>query len=451
MQKSGHVGVLPRERLQFFMLQCISSKRLNPSHKLGAPIIQIIKSVAFYSLIVAIIFTYIYTLNFYAIPINSVFILSTIVYLLFFIFCSWKGVNSVVYEGIPFFIPSVINLGYCSISFLVQNSLDVTLINNTIFVFYCGLSIWFLMIFLRNYNINREKILFLIALTIFFQGIFITLNHSFPIFRWAIDSLLPIGGNFEHDPSALLLRSRGLSNSPGAHLSVVQAIGLLISCFFFSRANNFKRVAFWIFVISILVVSIFLSGRTGILVMPLCVVFLSLLNFSSFKRFISLLSKLSLLVFALVVIVAITIFAYLSFESFDTLSLTLDWIARPFISDSSLPDNANIWHILGRFVIFPVHESQFVWGNVDLYGSINKLTDLGYIRNLFGLGLVGASVFYLGYLFLFFALIYKSQHLDEKIFFIFLSFWIIIVEVKEPFLRGLGLNSIIFFLIFSRK
>lgn len=400
-------------------------------------------------------FFLIYNVRFFFLPINSTFCIigSIFVFTGFSVFLGWQlPINKTAL--ILALLPFVINLAYSVVSFVLSGSSDFVLIYNTLLTLHYVLGIYLFSAILAKKKFKLEKILFFIVIAIFIQSVFINLDYAVPQIRSLIDALLPVGGNFVGS-KVIDFRPRGFSNAPGAYLSLIQSIGLLFASFFFTKTRRFVHSIGWALVMGIILLSIALSGRTGLLMIPVCIFFFSFSNFSNFKHLVNVLGKILILlfIFTLLLLLFIALFMALSGVDAEGFNITLNWIVRPFIFDGSVDERANIWLILKSFLIFPKEELTFIFGNLDLFNEVNlrafDRSDLGYVRNLFGIGLLGGTFYYSGYFILIALSLRLAKKNDEKLLLGLLGLWIFLVEIKEPFLRGLGLNFFVFILFFS--
>jgi len=116
----------------------------------------------------------------------------------------------------------------------------------------------------------------MVQFCIFAQSAFIVLGFISWEFRdWALENI-EITGNI--DPAKNLFRSRGLMNSSGAYLSVMQSIGLFLTSYLISK-TAVKSARFWFLSVSfgVIAFSIFLTGRTGILILPIIILYFAII------------------------------------------------------------------------------------------------------------------------------------------------------------------------------
>lgn len=241
------------------------------------------------------------------------------------------------------------------------------------------------------------KGLFIIYLTVVLHALIMAGQFLSPSFRNSIYSLTFAKYQFEFYQT---FRMAGLSGAGGAQVSAVQGLGALIGVYLFMRRYALMTI---ILTFPVLLLSVFLSGRTGLLVIFLSFMFgLQIFLFVGMKKIrvkdaTKVIAGLLLLVFFV-----------LQFAAFLTASdyyevvfnRTFDTILR-YSETGTLQDNTI--DALAQMIVLPDSIIHLMFGQAsyienNTYYDIN--TDIGYFRLIWAYGLVGLIfhfLFYLGF------------------------------------------------------
>ena len=257
----------------------------------------------------------------------------------------------------------------------------------------------------------------------------------YSLFSWEyrewLASVVVEGGNYE---LTLATRPPGFSNSTGANLSVIQALGVF-SCLWIAFEDN----PWWAKVLSIIgaivaITSTMLAGRTGLMLSGLfvatfCIRDLGRLRFKS--------TLVAAAFVALTVFQGPLLIDYLNENRGDYLpdfEKISNWAFEFFLSDG------NVYSVYDLSTM-PVPKLTFNTligtGMADKTGN-----DSGYIQSYYALGLLMAGVFYSVAAYLCVIMWRKSR---ERFLYLSLIGGIFLVELKEPFM----LKYIYFFFIVS--
>lgn len=227
----------------------------------------------------------------------------------------------------------------------------------------------------------------------------------------------------------------GLSNT-----SVLQAAGLLFVNYAFLQFDFFKKViAFLAFILVFL--SVFISGRSGLLMILIAVSILFLYSFFSFfkKLLMGRVTNKSIMV----VIIGSLLYWMLhvvfsaatsSFE-FDALDYTAVH-AGEVLTAITNPEESRTVRALGNMYFLPDSQSIFYFGAATLDREILGIkTDVGWIRTWFSLGIIGV-VFHIIIIFSILLASAKSQRLDRQAVYIlyFLVLFSVVMHFKENFI-----------------
>lgn len=289
---------------------------------------------------------------------------------------------------------------------------------------------------------NRNVVFYAIAYATLIQAICILSSFSFESVKVFFDSILP---EFEK-PHNFYFRTRGLSDSASAALSVIQAFGCL-SFMHLSSAFPSKKLKYILFAF-IVVISNFLVGRTG-MIFGFFFIFLYLSYPFTVKKLFSLIKYLFLLL-------AVCVFVYNCLPS-DTQLFFMDYI-YPWLLDkdasSSDSDMGRTLELLEDMWLFPSGIYFFIgeggWKSTvsDVANYVDS--DIGYVRMLFAIGFVGMVFFYsvilngLRY-------IYKKYGNEYYLLIICLLVFFVFIESKEPFLMQISVLKVLFLLFFTHK
>lgn len=291
-----------------------------------------------------------------------------------------------------------------------------------------------------------KDILLYLQIIITVQAFFILFYFFNVDFKaWTID-YIPATGNMNPLTS---VRSRGLLHSSGAMLGLIQSFGLLFSAYYISITNwKSKLYVYFIFSFLLIFLSIFFTGRTGLLMLPM--IFLYLLVLYVYRKeyskniLVFILSLLSLLVFF---IGLLFILNYYQIHLFDNTKLDsiISWTVNEFsIRDGKL--HSKNLDILSNHWIIPSTLETWIIGNPLTWSAERIKSDIGPIRILHGFGFIGLLLFYGFFMFIFYKTIKQLIKLEERLVVIFLSIVLIITEMKEPFLLKSMVSSFVLFL-----
>lgn len=344
--------------------------------------------------------------------------------------------------------PFLFTLLYVIIALFAQHSDDLLVLSNSL---YLVVSIIFMYLF---YNLPRTKFSFkdvvsLYMYVAFLQGVCIILYYFSQDFKSIMDDILPVLGNFDADPG---FRSRGFSNVPGASLSVLQAVGLFCSFYIFNQTNGLQQTFQSIIVTCVIVLSIFLSGRTGLLSLPICALFFVCLNWGCYNRVFWAFIKLfvNVIIFSLFAFLLYNLIFFADADSFKTMQSTFRWIAVDFFpSDIPKERKFGTWKKLLDMLVLPDDKKDILFGSLNGFSASTNKSDVGYIKNFWALGIFGSLLYYGSYFFIAAYMLLGHTSKQEKVFIVFVFGWLFVTELKEPFFRSISLNTFLFMIFFS--
>lgn len=197
-------------------------------------------------------------------------------------------------------------------------------------------------------------------------------------------------------------RMAGLTGGGGAQLSIIQSMGLLLAVFLFFEAKGFRGRAIVIVSAVVIVVSILLTGRSGLVTLllfcpPMIFYFLNQRNYR--KRFYA--------SFAVIAIasVLVVIGAQTMLDSVDD-NPYMTWIFNrtfeTFINyQESGKVNDETINALLEMIILPESAAHLLIGRITYLDTNTQYginTDIGYLQVLWGYGFLGSALHYLFYL-----------------------------------------------------
>lgn len=318
---------------------------------------------------------------------------------LFFIILIYRSVNKKFFKyilllGVSYFYIFLVSL------FFMQFDRDIFLVFTTgIFMLMAS----YALAYLCNLLGGKDTISFFIKsvykVTIYHAIIMILVFFIIPI-RELLYSFVVLGENGELFLRTMT-RSPGLTTAGGDALSIIQAIGLCFGIYYFFEIERKKTLySFLKYLVGfiILTISILLSARSGLVIFMIFVVIFS------FKRLIVFLVKHSInkrMAFRAVLIsillvsvlsVSYSIFINSEYNRFAkrAFELFVNYSERGEIRTSSTDDLSSMYFL-------PKSTLHLIFGNAN-FGRSPGLpgisSDVGYIRVIFGVGLLGLFIFY---------------------------------------------------------
>lgn len=290
-------------------------------------------------------------------------------------------------------------------------------------------------LYIENYPLNYfNKICKNILLVLLINGIIMILQ-LIPYVNNLTTTLLY--NNVSDIHFQTLLRVGGMYLSGGAMASVFQGIALLLIPYLFkSKEINFFQVIIYYLII---VISIIITGRTGLVIVPI-----SLLCFFNYSRGIS-----KFIIFSLVcgfVFFSGTILNIIEMYiiSYDNQMLTFNFnrFLRLFSSEETTAT-----YLFKKFTI-PSEIPVLLFGNLNFnnYDFLN-VSDMGWNISLYKYGLLGV-LFYYSIVFVIFIKSFSVKYIDKYKVFMFRIFLLIylLVEFKEQVIYARNGLSILFLL-----
>jgi len=297
---------------------------------------------------------------------------------------------------------------------------------------------------------DLNQLFFLLLLILGIQSVLIFLNFIFPAYREFMFIIMPLGGNITEDNFTSVFRTRGLMQSSGASISAYLATGLLMGVYFltsFNLSKIDKRLVFscliWI------LIGIVFTGRTGFIMVPVAFLAYYILLYINGKFTLK-----SILLLIYLPVGAISFYflikeAYLFLQPDGVLVIRAweSWAFDQFLDNfNGSSDKPNTLATLQSYVFFPDDDIHLLFGDPLSWGVIR--TDIGYIRMIYAVGVIGAILFYAGVIRLYFYVMSHAKTLSLQVFCAFLLLWQLIIEYKEPMFSHFYFTSTIALMVF---
>ena len=269
---------------------------------------------------------------------------------------------------------------------------------------------------------------------------------------------------YEDASPGVLARSSGFQNRGGDGLSFNQILGSFAGVYLYSVSRKMRFLSGVFFI----AVSSLLTARSGFAVFAILMVIIGGINFLGFLFSLKIRTKTLKFGFIALVIIGASI-PYIINKIDDVSRGYYDPIARAMEPIRNYKRYGEITtgstqRLFGDFLIIPDEISRFVFGNgqYGLEGSEKIRSDIGYIRTIFGSGLIGLLLSLIPFLIFliivlkksnyFFIMIvifgilshYKLMYLYTGSFLVFLTMTYLLT-VYSGYDKGTGLKKIINF------
>jgi len=386
-------------------------------------------------IIAGVLFVYLYSIVLNNIPIGLDKIITVLSIFLVFPF-HIKKFKKFILENIiliKYLILLILLIGIVGFSLVINMSNDISLLYSLILrvtVFYIPilLILFYLSIKYRHGDFAELVLKFLLVI-ISLQSVFIIWSFFDIKFKMFVDSLLPYIGNIDEDN---LIRMRGFSNSSGASLSIVQGIGTYITFYFLSKIKSQYLRALLVSILILNFSSLVFTGRTGMLLFFISFFLYTLITFNNIKQTVNIFLNI---LYSIIIIYLIVVFlrqffphSYLFLET-----RILPWAFELFVGNEHGISTQST-DALANMIHFPNSFKTLIIGD-GIYERWYTLSDSGYVRYMYAMGLIGTITLIASLLYL---VIYikKYYFIDSKSYIWLLSLMIsvILVDIKEPFL-----------------
>ncbi|MCD9504139.1 hypothetical protein GLP37_18360 [Photobacterium phosphoreum] len=328
-------------------------------------------------------------------------------------------------------------------------SLDSSFSYLTLFLIYIS-TFFVIKILLARFSF--ENVIIMLSVVYVVQALSVILFFLNPLFKSWILNTISDSSNIDYLVS---VRSKGISGS-GANISVYLSIGFFYLLYLIGTVKRKSIVIYSFFGVSLLLLAIFLSGRTGFVIFGLLIFSFSLFylidgKFTRINKKFFIYSSSFLIILPL----AFYFFSFLYGIVFsggsetiwgdDKLTVVTNWV----FSESNM-NTSTIKFLIDHHIVINGNWIDLVFGNPDFLASSDNHTDIGYLRMINDFGIIGFVLYYFSLFILFITPIFSNEKIS-KYMLVGLMVSLFFVEAKEPFLhKHLILSSYLFaFLVFG--
>lgn len=406
-----------------------------------------------------LLFSYIYAISIVGVPLGTAKLAIIACIFILLVYGHYKRpARMFLYSLSKYYFTQILLLVYTLFIVTIMSSQD----NNLIYSLTLRLTEFILGSFLIVYigifvfRFKLDHLLLLISLVILLQTLFIFVSFISFDFKLFTAAVLPATGNID---SLRLNRVRGFSNSSGATLSLVQAIGAF-SAFYLALFRYRKLKAYVLVVMGLAILSsVVVVGRTGLVSgFLMTVIFLILITCYKSKFALKLPVVLSVGMLSMSLISVFTFNYFLSEEIKELfLNKVLPWAFEFFTSGAEGKIGTHSTSQLREMLFLPDTLKTIFFGDGFFQtetGNYMK-TDSGYVRMIFAIGIIGSTLLYLPLLLLVVKAVKCSPSFYYQAFLISLVTVMALNEIKEPFLLKPQIYPLILMLllapIFQRK
>ena len=279
------------------------------------------------------------------------------------------------------------------------------------------------------------KFVSIFSLATLIQSLFIIYSYISPEYREWLSNLLVQGGNI---PLSEATQVPGFSNSSGALLSVIQALGVFSALYAGRLSRSLHTIYFYIFIAIINMASTIVVARTGFF---LSIAFFVLFFIITIKK-----ERRALIVGTVAVLVVIyfsgsRLYTFIS-DYNPKIEYLGNWVSGFFQQGTQ---EESLKELLTQHIP-PLTFETLVGTGLVVEGEVNASgNDSGYIQTYYAIGLIIALAFYMALLGILIKYIYLSK---DRLLFGTLVLCMFIVEIKEPFIFKYTYPFFVFSLIF---
>jgi hypothetical protein len=400
-------------------------------------------------LIILGLFFFLFSVKFTFLPTHSyqIVLLIAVFYVIVDYIKNKKNLFNISSEFKSFIYLYLLLLFWIVISYCFNGFEDPYMIKKITILFVKSIlcSLIFVYIFLK-FDISFKNLILYLQIIIFIQALFVILYFfSLDFKNWTLD-FIPASGNL--DPR-VDFRSRGLMNGASATGALMISLGLIFTAYLVV-VSELKKFNFFYLSISFLLIltAIFFIGRTGFLIVPFVGLYFLVL-FIYKKEFRNNIKIFTAYLFGYLIIglIFLLILSYLNLFSIDLtkFNTVLNWVTNE-INFKNGSVEVKTLTILSSHWFIPDDIKTLLFGNPSSFDEERISSDIGFIRILYGFGLIGSIIFYGFFIYIFLKMIKKLNKIEEKLIIIILAILFIITEIKEPFLFKVSINSFILLL-----
>lgn len=273
------------------------------------------------------------------------------------------------------------------------------------------------------------------------QGVFIIIYFFSMDFKMLTVKFIPESGNL---PALHPFRSRGLTNGTGASLAAFQGTGMLITTYLILKAKSWKMTLFDVMALGLLAGSVMLTGRTGVVILPFILAFLSV--YVIYHSRISRKLLVSLVLFPLILLSGFLVIETVYITYFgggaDTFSALSRWAVGDLKNLITRGESRTIDVLVNEHLFFPKEPLLFLLGDPTTY-ALNRIpSDIGFVRRIFGTGLIGITLIYTLIGSILYLSIKKAPGTTEKLLLAVFTVWVFLLEFKEPLLTDYRFSAL---------
>lgn len=401
-----------------------------------------------YILTVLFLFVFISNLNVVTVGTISRYMWFLIAILSLFLFMTKKQFTITIRKGFLCFLSCYAAfLFWASFSYLRSNvPLDAAFSYITLVVIL--LSMFFVVRLLLN-SFSFKSIVIMMSSIYVLQAATVILFFLSPTFKSFILNNFVDASNIDYLVS---FRSRGISAS-GATLSVYLSFGFFYLLYLIGFEKR-RIIAFYSFFgIALLLIAMFLSGRTGfvvfaVLVMTFCLFYIIKDNFNTINKVFVKRMAFMFIVFPLAFYFFHIIYGVVFSGGTETVwgEDKLSAVTRWVLSETEA-ETSTFSFLYDNHIVINTNWYGFIFGDPDFLASYERHTDIGYLRTFNDFGIVGFILYYVALLILFVTSILHNKGLSKYLL-IGLTVSLFIIEGKEPFFHKHTIVASYIFLTF---
>ena len=382
------------------------------------------------------------TLTISFLPLHSARIISALsIIIILTILCKKRVIIKV--PGISVFLVILFFVVYSGALTILSNGSDLMFFKKGVSLLFdgfpCAILISILLLYKNRFNDHfRDAAFYDFCIYYFWFSVIISITvlMSFlnPEFRAIAEGLFPAQGNItDSSHPDYLYRVRGILPATGASASVYFALGVLLGLIAIERLSNgscFKRLLIVAGFLG-LFFAITLNGRTGfvLLLIGLMVFVLYSIYKVLSKYRVNKVILLRVSVFSIVAILTIYFLIYPMFGDSEAVYRLVEDVSTIISSGGSKGTTGELM----KMYFLPVSDIDFLFGDVSTFNSNRIPSDVGYIRVLHAVGVIGFIIFYTFWFISYLIILFSSASGRLKVSCFVLVFSMFILELKEPF------------------
>jgi len=257
---------------------------------------------------------------------------------------------------------------------------------------------------------------------------------------------IPEAGNV---PALHPYRSRGLTHNASASLAALQATGLLLTVYLIVKARSWKEMLPDMLAAAILVGSIFLTGRSGFLVLPFLLLFFVLhmaVTRRIGKRFTTWVVTLPVVLLAAFLTMEL-VYTQLGgwaapWGGGDAFRSMTQWTFDEYEQLMTEGRSRTTDILIQNHWFFPQEAELLMLGDPRSYEVRRVSSDIGVVRRIFGIGVIGSLLTWLLVIGLLGHTAHRAMDPGERLLILVFGAWIFLLEFKEPFITDFRFATI---------